>query len=251
MRSPKSAPRSLPLFMGISIGLHAIALAGGAYYIATSPKQVHQPSDRISLGLKAASSGSVEQNATEAATAQPAPQEPVEDDPPEPVEDGPAPKPKKPPPKPQKQKKEPPKAIPPSQQPPVVTQAEATSGNLGISGSVSEQTQSEETGESDQIGAPTADELYDALILKTFKDAKRYPPLAKRRGLEGEAVILFTISRQGNIVSARVTSSSSPYFERAVLAQLRRAAPFPPAPNDTSWQERQYIIRVPFILDDA
>ncbi|MFP5382918.1 MAG: energy transducer TonB, partial [Gammaproteobacteria bacterium] len=58
-----------------------------------------------------------------------------------------------------------------------------------------------------------------------------YPPEAREQGLEGNALAVFSLDRDGRILSLRLGKSSGvPVLDEAALETIRRAAPFPPPP---------------------
>ena len=64
---------------------------------------------------------------------------------------------------------------------------------------------------------------------------KTYPEKARAAGQQGVVVVRFTISRAGQVGSINVLrSSGSEVLDEAGLALVRRAAPFPPLPDDFS-----------------
>ncbi|MBN1769882.1 MAG: TonB family protein [Deltaproteobacteria bacterium] len=64
--------------------------------------------------------------------------------------------------------------------------------------------------------------------LRAVVDAhKRYPPLARRRGLSGTAVVAFELALDGSLARLDLaTSSGSSLLDDAALAAIRAAAPF-------------------------
>ena len=66
--------------------------------------------------------------------------------------------------------------------------------------------------------------------LDRYKD---YPPEVKKRKQQGTVVLAFSIDRAGEVLAARIqTSSGYPLLDRAALAMLDRAAPLPPMPHE-------------------
>jgi protein TonB len=60
---------------------------------------------------------------------------------------------------------------------------------------------------------------------------KRYPPEA--RDDKGEAIVAFTVDRQGGVHNVRITrSSGSRVLDRETLALVQRAQPLPPPPPE-------------------
>ncbi len=71
------------------------------------------------------------------------------------------------------------------------------------------------------------------LIKDQLKKHQRYPPAARRRGVEGAAVVRFVIARDGSLVNKQlVESSGSRHLDAAALRLLSRAAPYPALPED-------------------
>jgi TonB family protein len=65
-------------------------------------------------------------------------------------------------------------------------------------------------------------------IKRKILSAKRYPPLAKQRKLQGDVSVRFDIDPSGRIGSSAVTSSSgAPVLDAEALATLTRAEPYP------------------------
>ena len=74
--------------------------------------------------------------------------------------------------------------------------------------------------------------------LNRYKD---YPPEAKKRKQQGTVVLAFSIDRAGEVLAARIqTSSGYPFLDRAALAMLDRAGPLPPMP-DSMPRERLHL----------
>lgn len=74
---------------------------------------------------------------------------------------------------------------------------------------------------------------YPGKIIAKLRRARRYPSEAKRERLRGQVRISFTVTSGGGVSSIRVLrSSGSPILDRAALDTVRRAAPFPPIPQE-------------------
>ncbi len=64
---------------------------------------------------------------------------------------------------------------------------------------------------------------------------KQYPDRARERDLNGVTIVLFSISASGKLRSVRIVSSSgSSIIDRAAIATVRRASPFPRIPRGMS-----------------
>ncbi len=69
-------------------------------------------------------------------------------------------------------------------------------------------------------------------ILSRIEKAKNYPLVAKRRGMQGEVVCRFVITKDGVLKDA-VVISSSPHsiLDRAALDAIKKAVPYPAFPE--------------------
>jgi protein TonB len=70
------------------------------------------------------------------------------------------------------------------------------------------------------------------LVIAQLQRAKRYPAAAEARRAQGTAMVSFTLSRGGGVLSrSLVRSSGNSYLDQEALAMINRAAPFPPFPS--------------------
>jgi protein TonB len=66
-----------------------------------------------------------------------------------------------------------------------------------------------------------------------LKRFKRYPEAAHRRGVQGVAVVRFTLDRSGHVITSEIVKSSgSSELDQEGLAMLKRASPLPVPPNE-------------------
>lgn len=78
---------------------------------------------------------------------------------------------------------------------------------------------------------------------------KQYPGGAKAAREEGTAMLSFTVSRSGQVVSSRLTGSSGhDLLDAETLAMLRRAQPLPPFPSDLKEASMSFTVPVRFSL---
>lgn len=70
-------------------------------------------------------------------------------------------------------------------------------------------------------------------VMAQLERHRRYPVSAQRRGLEGTAMVRFSMSRDGQVLSSRLERSSGhAELDRAAIETPRRAQPFPSIPSD-------------------
>lgn len=80
--------------------------------------------------------------------------------------------------------------------------------------------------------ARAAESNYWHTVRASIAQHLRYPPDARRRGLEGRVNVSVVLDGRGGLSKVDVVDSSSDQFTRAVLAAVRAAAPF--AASDTT-----------------
>ncbi|MGV1099489.1 energy transducer TonB [Thiovibrio sp. JS02] len=72
---------------------------------------------------------------------------------------------------------------------------------------------------------------YLQLVRERIASCKKYPPLARRRQLEGRVGIRFLLAGTGGAQEIRVSASSGQeILDRAAIRAVQDAAPFPPPP---------------------
>jgi TonB family protein len=105
---------------------------------------------------------------------------------------------------------------------PEITPAEM---QLAIPGKTATPRGSGDGGKNEAGGDPGAVNAIRAAIDR----AKSYPPLARRRGIEGTVIAEFTISKDGHPENIRIVRSSGyEILDTAAKKTLLRASPFPP-----------------------
>jgi protein TonB len=83
---------------------------------------------------------------------------------------------------------------------------------------------------SEQHAAPAN---YAAEVMSRISAAKRYPTSSRARREEGTVRVSFALNRDGSVQGETlVTSSGHDALDKEALATVRRAAPYPPVPDD-------------------
>jgi protein TonB len=81
---------------------------------------------------------------------------------------------------------------------------------------------------------PAVSAAYLETVYQKIEKCKRYPRLARYRGIEGEALLEFVLARDGKLMDTRVLRSSGyAILDREALLTVRRAKPFPKLPEGT------------------
>lgn len=259
-----SARTGLASLVALSAALHGLAGAGawaGWTLFNASTSETEAASLRIALGTRGAAAGAQPAERAEpmpepvaaptATTPPPVPPEPAPRARPEPAQrPAPAAEPVS----------RPEPAIEPAAPPAVPAQAVTadraatapqTAGSAGISGS-QDRPDAAQTSRADDAPGFAGSLQYDGLVLAALERAKRYPAMARQRGREGVAGIVFEIDRQGRVLDVRIAApSGSRSLDRAALEQVHRAAPFPAAPAGSDWPSRRFATEIRFSLDGA
>ena len=90
---------------------------------------------------------------------------------------------------------------------------------------------------------------WTAKLMDQLERSKRYPAAAQGRREEGTAHVVFTIDRQGRLLSASIQKSSgSEALDTEALALLKRAAPFAPPPPELGPEHISLTVPVRFRL---
>jgi len=86
-------------------------------------------------------------------------------------------------------------------------------------------------------------------IFAQIQRHKEYPPASRVRSEKGVVQLAFSIDRQGHVIASRVASASGyAALDRAAMATLQKAQPFPPPPADMPGEEFSFTVPVAFSL---
>lgn len=105
---------------------------------------------------------------------------------------------------------------------------------------------------------PVADEALDPALLERYGRSlsallarqQNYPRLAALRGWEGEVQVRVTIARKGNVVATQVVRSSGfEVLDQSAIQLVSGAGPLPRPPEALQNRELQIIVPVLFKLD--
>jgi TonB family protein len=91
-------------------------------------------------------------------------------------------------------------------------------------------------------GGTAAGVDYMALIMRRLEEKKVYPLSVRKRGIEGDVTVEFTIGRNGAVTGITLADSAHRFLGQAAVETVRSASPFPaPALNNKG---KDYPVRV-------
>ena len=94
------------------------------------------------------------------------------------------------------------------------------------------------------------EQSYNSKVLARLRAAKKYPAVARNKGIEGTAVLTFTISSSGNLTAARIVKGAgNSLLDGAVIAMARSAAPFPAFPDAIAKSQMTFSVPVQFKIN--
>lgn len=71
------------------------------------------------------------------------------------------------------------------------------------------------------------------MVKQRIEEVRRYPPWAKRQGIEGTVYISFVVLSNGASRDIKIIcSSDSKILDKEAVATIERASPFPPIPEE-------------------
>ncbi|RMF20170.1 MAG: energy transducer TonB [Deltaproteobacteria bacterium] len=98
--------------------------------------------------------------------------------------------------------------------------------------------------------AEQARAAYEQLLAGWIDRYKTYPAFARRRREQGTGAVRVRIARSGRLIEERLDQSTRhPALDRAALEAVRRAAPFPPLPEQLDGEEREFLVPFVFTID--
>ncbi|MDL1957739.1 MAG: energy transducer TonB [Candidatus Desulfofervidus auxilii] len=84
---------------------------------------------------------------------------------------------------------------------------------------------------------------YLQLVKQKIEKNKRYPLLARNKGIEGEVLLKFEILKNGKVKSIKIVKSSHyQILDKAAIESIKKANPFPPFPKEL--KENSLIINI-------
>jgi protein TonB len=91
--------------------------------------------------------------------------------------------------------------------------------------------------------------LFTGRVRQQIANAKYYPRIARRRGMEGQPIIAFTLDKGGRIMKAALAKTSGyQLLDQAALEAVRQAAPYPEIPAPLKMDSFQFKLPISFIL---
>ncbi len=107
------------------------------------------------------------------------------------------------------------------------------------------------TGRGTGSGSADAVSSYLGRLRQRIEQAKQYPLIARRRGVEGRAAVAFEVTRSGKIRELRLASSTDAILGEAALRAVEAAAPFPAPPPEIADDALRIQIALRFTLHET
>ncbi len=127
-----------------------------------------------------------------------------------------------------------------------LTAAKST-GEHGIDGATQVEVKEQETGTGQNAGGMANEEQFDFYVRQHLLSKKVVPKVLKARNKNGVVVVEFTVDRNGNLLDHTIAKASRiREFDRAAIKLVRKAEPFPKAPDFVTWKTRQYSIDISY-----
>ena len=91
--------------------------------------------------------------------------------------------------------------------------------------------------------------LFTGQVRQRIANAKHYPRVAQRRGMEGQPVIAFTLNKGGRLMKVGLTQTSGyQLLDQAALEAVHQAAPYPEIPTELKTDTFQFKLPISFVL---
>ena len=86
-------------------------------------------------------------------------------------------------------------------------------------------------------------------VRQRVAEAKYYPGIARRRGMEGQPVVSFTLSKRGGLLKADLAKTSGyRLLDQAALEAVQQAAPYPEIPSELKTETYHFKLPISFVL---
>jgi protein TonB len=106
----------------------------------------------------------------------------------------------------------------------------------------------EKAGSGEETKKPSVSTVYLQSIYQKIEKYKRYPRLARDRGIEGSILVEFVLDSNGKLLHNQVLRSSGfKILDREALLTIRRAAPFPKLPAHQ--MAGQVVLKIPITFE--
>jgi TonB family protein len=91
--------------------------------------------------------------------------------------------------------------------------------------------------------------LFTGKVRQRISNAKYYPRIARRRGMEGRPIVAFTLDKNGRLLQAALAQTSGyQLLDQAALEAVQQAAPYPEIPAPLKMDSFQFKLPISFIL---
>lgn len=92
-------------------------------------------------------------------------------------------------------------------------------------------------------------EVFTGQVRQRISRFQVYPRIARRRGMEGQPVVAFTLNQQGQLTGLQLDRSSGyDLLDQAALDAVKQGAPYPAIPPSLQLNIFQFKLPISFIL---
>lgn len=140
---------------------------------------------------------------------------------------------------------------------PVPVEVEVTEPPVTAAPAVSAPLATREAASGDSAAAPAVAALaaaaargdYELQIAHWVERHRDYPLVARRRGLEGTAIVRLRLAADGSLLQAQIVRDTGHVLlDRAALGMVERAAPYPRAPAELGTAPVEILVPIQFSL---
>lgn len=104
-------------------------------------------------------------------------------------------------------------------------------------------------GTSSALALPAARGQYEQQIARWVERQRDYPLAARRRGVEGIAIIRLLLAADGSLLNAQIVRDTGvALLDRAALGMVERAAPYPALPVGLGGSQVEILVPIHFSL---
>ncbi len=91
--------------------------------------------------------------------------------------------------------------------------------------------------------------LFTGKVRQRIANAKYYPRIARRRGMEGQPIIAFTLDKTGRLMKVDLAQTSGyQLLDQAAVRAVHQAEPYPEIPDELKTDTLHFKLPISFVL---